>query len=71
MDAELRCEVQSVLGHIDIAALKQFLQLPAGLECSSSIYSMMVNQLQGNSLFYSTKRISNNKATEEITKGVR
>lgn len=71
MDAELRSEVRSALGHIDVAALKRFLDVPAAFECSSTIYSMMVNQLQGNYLYYNTKRLSNAKTTEEITKGVR
>ena len=71
MDAELHCEVQSVLGHIDIAALKKFLDVPAAFECSGSIYTMMVNRLRGNYLYYNTKRLSNAKTTEEIAKGVR
>lgn len=71
MDAELRSEVRSVLGHIDVAALKRFLDVPSAFECSSTIYAMMVNQLQGNYLYYNTKRLSNAKTTEEITKGVR
>lgn len=71
MDAELRCEVQSALGHVAPSALKQFAEIPPAFECAGSIFRIIVDRLRGSYLFYNTKRQTNAKATEEIAKGVR